>query len=178
LHISWFIALGSFLPTFLVSVGRLTHQATPSTHSFIEWQALQLAPITPHWCEHLWSELLGKPGLVIDASWPSPAAEDKAMTTAYAFLKARFDLDCVDEFLTLFFPPNIMMHDTFLNLFFCANTTGDAPGLPPHADQGAQGGRQGGGVCHRWVHGRGEGKEGLELTVFLLRGICWMMLMY
>lgn len=57
---------------------------------FIEWQTLQLAPITPHWAEHVWSELLNKEdGLVIDAAWPAPAPEDKAMTQAYAFLKAR-----------------------------------------------------------------------------------------
>ncbi len=61
----------------------------PLPPRFIEWQARQRAPITPHWCEHLWSELLGRDGLVIDAAWPAPAAEDKAMTTAYAFLKAR-----------------------------------------------------------------------------------------
>lgn len=53
---------------------------------FIEWQCIQLAPITPHWSEHVW-ELLGKDGLVIDASWPSPAPEDVAMTQSYAFLK-------------------------------------------------------------------------------------------
>lgn len=55
---------------------------------FIEWQTVQLAPITPHWSEHVWSVLLKKDGLVINAAWPAPAPEDKAMTQAYAFLKA------------------------------------------------------------------------------------------
>jgi leucyl-tRNA synthetase len=29
-----------------------------------------MSPITPHFCEHLWSEVLEKEGLVLDATWP------------------------------------------------------------------------------------------------------------
>lgn len=27
---------------------------------FIEWQALLITPIAPHWAEYIWQELLGK----------------------------------------------------------------------------------------------------------------------
>ncbi|KAJ3316410.1 cytosolic leucyl tRNA synthetase [Blyttiomyces sp. JEL0837] len=37
---------------------------------FIELQALLMAPITPHWSEYLWSELLKKPTSVQKALWP------------------------------------------------------------------------------------------------------------
>ena len=38
--------------------------------AYTEVQAVILAPIAPHTCEHLWSFLLKKEGLVIDAEWP------------------------------------------------------------------------------------------------------------
>ena len=40
-------------------------------HKYIESVAVVMAPITPHFCEHIWSNLLKRDGLVMDASWPS-----------------------------------------------------------------------------------------------------------
>jgi len=39
---------------------------------FVEVQALVMTPITPHFCEHLWKGLLGKPGSVHNAKFPEP----------------------------------------------------------------------------------------------------------
>ena len=51
-----------------------------------EWQALMMTPITPHWAEAVW-ELLGKPGMIVQARWPTSAtAEDLATTKAGEYL--------------------------------------------------------------------------------------------
>jgi leucyl-tRNA synthetase len=52
---------------------------------YIEWEAIMMAPICPHWSEHVW-QLLGKPGLVIDAMWPEADPVDKGVDRAYRFL--------------------------------------------------------------------------------------------
>ena len=40
---------------------------------WVEWQALVMVPITPHWCEEVW-EMLGKPGLAVTSRWPTPVS--------------------------------------------------------------------------------------------------------
>ncbi|KAI7825735.1 leucine-tRNA ligase [Gamsiella multidivaricata] len=37
---------------------------------YIEIQTLVISPIVTHWSEHVWSKLLGKKGLVVNARWP------------------------------------------------------------------------------------------------------------
>jgi leucyl-tRNA synthetase len=37
-------------------------------------QTVLLAPIAPHWAEHVWGELLRRDGLVITAGWPQQPA--------------------------------------------------------------------------------------------------------
>eukprot|EP00299_Pterocystis_sp_00344_P000261 c10078_g1_i2.p1 GENE.c10078_g1_i2~~c10078_g1_i2.p1 ORF type:complete len:1191 (-),score=384.34 c10078_g1_i2:29-3601(-) len=37
--------------------------------SYLEVQALMLAPVTPHTCEHIW-KLMGKSGYIVNARWP------------------------------------------------------------------------------------------------------------
>ncbi|KAI9024276.1 leucyl-tRNA synthetase [Phycomyces nitens] len=41
---------------------------------YIEFQTLFLAPICPHWSEHLWTDILHKPTSVVDAPFPQPTA--------------------------------------------------------------------------------------------------------
>ena len=53
---------------------------------WVEYQAVVMAPITPHWSEELW-EMVGKPGCVVTTRWPTPArAEDAALTAAGEYL--------------------------------------------------------------------------------------------
>lgn len=53
---------------------------------FAEYQAIMMAPITPHWSENIW-EILGKDGLVIDARWPTPPTADLLLCRSYSFLR-------------------------------------------------------------------------------------------
>ncbi|KAJ3091299.1 cytosolic leucyl tRNA synthetase [Quaeritorhiza haematococci] len=55
---------------------------------FVEVQALVLAPITPHWSEHVWTGLLKKPTSILKATWPKfsePA--DEALLAAAAYIR-------------------------------------------------------------------------------------------
>ncbi|KAJ3049540.1 cytosolic leucyl tRNA synthetase [Rhizophlyctis rosea] len=52
---------------------------------YIELQALMLAPIAPHWAEHVWSDLLKKPDSIQRARWPTaPQPSDSAELLAAA----------------------------------------------------------------------------------------------
>ncbi|KAL4433681.1 hypothetical protein ABPG75_000122 [Micractinium tetrahymenae] len=53
---------------------------------YIEVCALLLAPICPHTCEHIWSSLLKKPGMVIKAGWPAAEAPDYVLQQAAKYL--------------------------------------------------------------------------------------------
>jgi len=58
----------------------------PLLKQWVEWSALLMVPITPHFSEGLW-KLLGKPGCIVHARWPQPAgAEDAALTSSGEFL--------------------------------------------------------------------------------------------
>ncbi|KAF1332214.1 Leucine-trna ligase, partial [Globisporangium splendens] len=52
---------------------------------FIEAQIVMLSPITPHFCEHVWT-LIGKEGFVSVASWPQADEVDFALLRASDFL--------------------------------------------------------------------------------------------
>ncbi|KAI8930113.1 hypothetical protein BC831DRAFT_508563 [Entophlyctis helioformis] len=54
---------------------------------FIEVQALTMAPITPHWSEHLWVDLLKKPESIMLALWPKAGAADVSLLSAAAYVR-------------------------------------------------------------------------------------------
>eukprot|EP00958_Prasinococcus_capsulatus_P021407 scaffold2910_cov390-Prasinococcus_capsulatus_cf.AAC.22 len=55
---------------------------------FVELQVLLLTPICPHFCEHVWGTLLGKPGSVTSAGWPTSDAPDYSIRQANQYLEA------------------------------------------------------------------------------------------
>ncbi|KAL8426163.1 hypothetical protein Efla_006239 [Eimeria flavescens] len=63
--------------------------------TWLEVQAVLLAPIAPHICEFIWSFSLKKEGLVIDAEWPSLPYDSFRV-----FLLREFELlfSCIDDF--------------------------------------------------------------------------------
>lgn len=54
---------------------------------YAEVYLLLSSPITPHWCEHVWSEILGKEGMIIDARFPKAPAEDETLTRKASYLQ-------------------------------------------------------------------------------------------
>lgn len=55
---------------------------------YVEVSTLLLAPIAPHTCEHVWRDLLKKPGAVLTAGWPHDApAPDAVLRAAAAALE-------------------------------------------------------------------------------------------
>lgn len=54
---------------------RTLQAATPLRRYFAQVQTKLLAPIAPHWAEHVWGELLRRDGLVITAGWPQQPAQ-------------------------------------------------------------------------------------------------------
>ena len=43
---------------------------------YIDVSTRLLAPVCPHWCEHVWGNILKNPGLVVNAGWPvAPPAD-------------------------------------------------------------------------------------------------------
>ncbi|KAM3925797.1 leucine--tRNA ligase, cytoplasmic [Leptodactylus fuscus] len=52
---------------------------------FIETQTLLLAPICPHLCEYVWS-LLGKPGSLMQATWPVAGPADEVLIRSSQYL--------------------------------------------------------------------------------------------
>jgi len=59
---------------------------------YIEVQALLLSPICPHVSEHIWS-LLGKPGSIMNASWPVSGDIDHGLLTCSQYL-----MECARDF--------------------------------------------------------------------------------
>ena len=53
---------------------------------FTETFCVVLAPITPHWSEHVWSTVLKKSGTVLTAGWPSLDAHDAVVHNGYSYL--------------------------------------------------------------------------------------------
>ncbi|KAL2913766.1 cytosolic leucyl tRNA synthetase [Polyrhizophydium stewartii] len=54
---------------------------------FIEVQALMMKPITPHWSEHIYSELLKKPTSVMSARWPASNPVDESVLAAATYIR-------------------------------------------------------------------------------------------
>ena len=54
---------------------------------FIEVQALLLSPITPHWSEHIWKEILGKTSSVTQALWPVTETVDESILSAANYVR-------------------------------------------------------------------------------------------
>jgi len=53
---------------------------------YLDLSARLLAPIAPHWAEHVWTVLLGNQGTVLKSNWPEAAGEDGALRSAAAYL--------------------------------------------------------------------------------------------
>ncbi|KAK9806349.1 hypothetical protein WJX72_010942 [[Myrmecia] bisecta] len=56
---------------------------------YIEVQTLLLAPICPHTCEHIWSDLLRREGSVLTAGWPAAPEPDFALQRAAQYLESQ-----------------------------------------------------------------------------------------
>ncbi|KAI8893706.1 hypothetical protein BC833DRAFT_607486 [Globomyces pollinis-pini] len=54
---------------------------------FAEVQALLLAPITPHWSEHVWSELLKNKTSILHAKWPETKPTDMGLIAAAEYIR-------------------------------------------------------------------------------------------
>lgn len=59
---------------------------------FVEVQCKLLAPICPHYAEHVWSELLGGQGTVLKSGWPAARPPDLVLQRAGQHLQ-----DCISE---------------------------------------------------------------------------------
>ncbi|KAJ2741067.1 cytosolic leucyl tRNA synthetase [Coemansia sp. BCRC 34301] len=55
---------------------------------WINRQLIQLCPIAPHWCEHVWRTLMGNTTSIMNARWPSdlPADADHALIAASEYM--------------------------------------------------------------------------------------------
>ena len=61
-------------------------------HRFLDALSVMLAPICPHFCEHLWGEVLGhgaSGASVTRAPWPAAGEPDAALLAADAYLSAQ-----------------------------------------------------------------------------------------
>lgn len=59
---------------------------------FFNVQYVLLAPICPHFCEHVWGTLLGNAGSVTSAPWPATSGsveEDKTLLAVDRYLQVR-----------------------------------------------------------------------------------------
>lgn len=54
---------------------------------YVEWQALLIAPITPHWAEYIWLELLKKPETVQHALFPNAGPSDSILAAIKAYVR-------------------------------------------------------------------------------------------
>lgn len=55
---------------------------------YVEWQALLIAPITPHWAEYIWLELLRKPETVQHALFPKAGPSDSVLAAVKAYVRS------------------------------------------------------------------------------------------
>ncbi|XP_078443905.1 ATP binding/leucine-tRNA ligases/aminoacyl-tRNA ligase [Wolffia australiana] len=54
---------------------------------FMDVQTRLIAPICPHYAEHVWKELLGRPGFIVNAGWPTAAPPDPTLKKANRYLQ-------------------------------------------------------------------------------------------
>ncbi|KAL4631244.1 leucine-tRNA ligase, cytoplasmic-like [Arapaima gigas] len=83
-------ALKSGFFEFQAAKDKYRELATEGMHrdlvfQFIENQTLLLAPICPHLCEHIWT-LLGKPGSLMNASWPVAGPVNEVLIRSSQYL--------------------------------------------------------------------------------------------
>ena len=55
-------------------------------HCSVQVATLLLTPICPHTCEHMWRDILGRPGSVLTAGFPAGKAPDFALKFAAEYL--------------------------------------------------------------------------------------------
>ena len=53
---------------------------------YCDVQARVLAPIAPHWCDHVWTTVLNNEGSILKAGWPVAGAPNAALRAAAAYL--------------------------------------------------------------------------------------------
>lgn len=53
---------------------------------YVELSARLLAPIAPHWAEHVWTSVLKRDGSVLHAGWPEAAQPDASLRAAAAYV--------------------------------------------------------------------------------------------
>lgn len=54
---------------------------------YIQVQAQLLVPITPHTSEHIWSQMLKRPGSVLNSGWPKAEEPDFVMQRASQYIE-------------------------------------------------------------------------------------------
>lgn len=54
---------------------------------FLDASVRMLAPICPHWCEHVWGEVLGREGSVLVAGWPEVPQPDFVLKMAEEYIE-------------------------------------------------------------------------------------------
>lgn len=55
---------------------------------YIETSTLLLVPITPHTCDHVWTNLLKMQGSVLTAGWPQSEAPDFVLRRAAQYIES------------------------------------------------------------------------------------------
>ena len=72
---------------FCEKVGAPAHAGV--VRRFCDVLCVLIAPICPHWAEHVWGGVLGRAGSVTRAAWPLRGAEDETLLRADAYLAAK-----------------------------------------------------------------------------------------
>ena len=86
--VTWYLLLMWEPVDTTLDTGCVAHAYTVLTpghcaaFSFLQVACRLLAPICPHTCEHIWGELLKRPGLVVKAGWPQAPAPDFVLQRA------------------------------------------------------------------------------------------------
>lgn len=80
-----FTAARDFYREATTATGIAMHQDTLA--KYVEWQALLLAVIAPHWAESIWTDLLKKTTSIQTASWPQAPAVDEKLRAAREYIR-------------------------------------------------------------------------------------------
>jgi leucyl-tRNA synthetase len=54
---------------------------------FVTATVIMMTPICPHWCEHIWSDVIGNTSSVCDASWPAFTPYEPLVRKGYSFFR-------------------------------------------------------------------------------------------
>ena len=55
---------------------------------YVEYQAVLLSPVAPHWSDYVWSEVLNKPDTIQNALWPKVPEPSASLTAARDYVRA------------------------------------------------------------------------------------------